>query len=207
MTVAKRLTIGLVLGTALATAAPAAAQTEGRVSVGGSFTFNRTTDGDVDDALTIGPLIRLNPRRGWRVATALNWFRADLQHPSGAGGPFARLQVRPLMGGIGYTFGPERTLFNLSVVAGPSFNSADFDDDFVEPLSSTPSIEADTSFAVRPGFSLTQTLAPRVGLTAFAGYMINRPKVVYRASPSTVYEDRWRADAIVLSVGLVYSIF
>jgi outer membrane protein with beta-barrel domain len=206
MTVAKALTIGLVLGTTLATSAPAAAQTEGRVSIGGSITFNSTTDADVDNALSIGPLIRLNPRRGWGVATALNWFRADLQHPSGVT-PFARLQVRPLMGGIGYTFGPARTLFNVSIVAGPSFNSAEFDDDFIEPLSSTPSIEADTSFAVRPGFSLTQTLAPRVGLTAFAGYMINRPKVVYRAASNVVYEDRWRADAIVLSVGLVYSIF
>ena len=207
MTGAKALTIAGLLGTALATAAPASAQTEGKVSVGGSITFNSTTDDDVDNALTIGPLIRLNPRRGWRVATALNWFRADLKHPSGVDSPFARLQVRPLMAGIGYTFGPDRTLFNVSVVAGPSFNTADFDDDFSEANSSTASIEADTSVAVRPGFSLTQTLAPRVGLTAFAGYMINRPKVVYRNAANQSFEDRWRADAIVLSVGLVYSIF
>ena len=86
------------------------------------------------------------------------------------------------MAGIGYTFGPERTLFNVSVVGGPSFNSAEFDDDFIEPLSSTADHRGETSFAMRPGFSLTQTLAPRVGLTGFAGYMFNRAESAYRAA-------------------------
>ena len=206
MTVAQAMTIGLITGTALTAAAPASAQTEGRVGVGGSITLNKTTDDDVENGLTIGPLIRLNPRRGWRVATALNWFRADLRNPAGGDSPFAQLRTRPLMAGIGYTFGPDRTLFNLSVVGGPSFNSVDFDDDFIGAINSTPSIDVDTSFAVRPGFSITQTLAPRVGLTGFAGYIVNRPNVVYRNGSTTV-EDRWQADALVLSVGLVYSIF
>ena len=68
-------------------------------------------------------------------------------------------------------------------------------------------VEAKTSFAVRPGFSVTQTVAPRVGVTGFAGYMLNRPGVVYRNVAGQQFEDRWRADSIVLSVGLVYSIF
>ncbi len=88
------------------------------------------------------------------------------------------------MAGIGYTFGPDRTLFNVSIVGGPSFNVVDFDDDFIERISGTPTIEADTSIAIRPGFSVTQTLAPRVGLTAFTGYMFNRPGIVYRNGTS-----------------------
>jgi hypothetical protein len=71
----------------------------------------------------------------------------------------------------------------------------------------SPSIEAKTSFAIRPGVSVTQTLMPRVGVIGFAGYMINRPKVVYRSITGQVVEDRWKADSLVLSVGLVYSIF
>jgi hypothetical protein len=207
MTVAKALTIGLVLGGVLATAAPVSAQSEGRVSAGGSITLNSTTDDDVGNAFTVGPLVRLNPRRGWGPAGAFNWFGADLNHPSGGDDPFARLRLRPLMGGIGYTFGPDRTLLNVSIVAGPSFNSAGFDDDFLEAISGAPAIEADTSFAIRPGFSVTHTLAPRVGLTGFAGYIVNRPNVVYRSPAGDVFEDRWRGDAVVLSVGLVYSIF
>ena len=69
------------------------------------------------------------------------------------------------------------------------------------------SIEAKTSFAFRPGISVTQTLATRVGFTAFAGYMINRPQVTYRSNTGQQVQDRWRADSIVLSVGLVYSVF
>ena len=188
-------------------AGPAAAQTEGRISVGASTTFNLTTDGDVANGWNAGPLVRLNPRRGWRVAAALNWYRASLDHPDAPDSPFAQLRVRPLMTGIGYTLGPPRTLVNFSIVAGPSFNTADFDDEFEEATSGSRFIEAKTSFAFRPGVSVTQTLKPRVGMVAFAGYMINRPKVVYRSDTGQQIDDRWKADAAVFSVGLVYSLF
>ena len=196
------------LGTlALACATPALAQTEGRVGVGASVTSNNTTDGDVASAFSVGPLVRLNPRRGWAPAGALNWYRADLNNPDGTDAPFARLHVRPLMAGIGYTFGPPRTLVNFSIVAGPSFNKASFEDEFRDQAAGSPLIEAKTSFALRPGVSITQTLAPRVGLTGFAGYMINRPQTIYRSTTGQQIEDRWRADSMVLSLGVVYSIF
>ena len=197
---------GLAAVCTLAAAVPAAAQTEGRVSVGGSVTLNANAGGNRSNALAIGPLVRLNPRRGWGVAAALNWYHADLKQPDGGDPPFARLTIKPLMAGIGYTFGPDRTLFNVSVVAGPSFNSAKFDDEYIERISSLPTIEADNSVAIRPGFSLTHTLKPRLALTGFAGYMINRAKVVYRNAGVEI-DDQWKADSVVLSVGLVYSIF
>jgi hypothetical protein len=188
-------------------AVTAAAQTEGRIGVGASVTLNNTTDKDVGRALSIGPLVRVNPRPGLGFAGAFNWYRADLNNPDGGDSPFARLHVRPLMGGIGYTIGPPRTLLNFSVVAGPSFNKADFENEFRQISGGSPSIEAKTSFAIRPGVSITQTLMPRVGVVGFAGYMINRPKVVYRSITGQEVEDRWTADSLVLSVGLVYSIF
>jgi len=183
----------------------ARAQTEGRIGVGGTFNINNTPDNDVGTAYTVGPLVRLNPRPGWHFAGGFNWYWADLDNPAGGDQPFGRLAVRPFMGGIGYTFGPPRTLLNVSVVMGPSFNRAKFEDDFADRTGS--SIEAKTSFAIRPGLSLTQTLAPRVGFTAFGGYMVNRPQITYRSNTGQQVEDHWRADSIVLSVGLVYSIF
>jgi hypothetical protein len=206
MKATRLLSIGIVAVTAMAAATAASAQSEGRVGVGGSITLNATPDDDVKNPISIGPLVRLNPRRGWGVAAALNWFRADLRLPDGSDGPFGRLTTRPLMAGVGYTFGPDRTLFNVSVVGGPSFNSAKFEEEYIERISSLPTLEADNSLAIRPGFSLTHTLAPRVGLTGFAGYLINRPKVVYRNAGIEI-NDRWRADSVVLSVGVVYSIF
>jgi hypothetical protein len=203
-----------LLGAAIVLAllpATATAQTEGRVSAGASVTLNATTDDEVDSVLSVGPLVRLNPRRGWGVAGALNWFRADLNNPSGVDGPFSRLRIRPLMGGVGYTIGPDRVLTTFSIVAGPSFNSVGFEDEFLDgliPALAPPAIDVDHSFAIRPGVSVTYTVAPRVGITGFAGYLINRPEITYvEPGGATEFRDRWKADSVVLSVGVVYSIF
>ena len=185
----------------------AAAQTEGRVSVGASVTFVSPTAGDVANTVSIGPLLRLNPRPGWGAAGALNWFAADLEHPAGTA-DFARLRIRPLMAGIGYTTtARNRTIFNVSIVAGPSFNSARFVEGFAASQPGPVAIDAENSFAIRPGVSLTHTVAPRVGVTGFAGYMFNRPDVIYLDATGQQFENRWRADALVLSVGVVYSVF
>lgn len=196
----------LVLGSAI----PAAAQTEGKVSVGGSVTFVKPTDSDVQSLVGGGPLVRLNPKKGWGLAGALNWFRADLDNPSGASGDFARLRVRPLMAGVAYTIGNQPALISFSIVAGPSFNDLDFHDDFLDQLpagSPRPELDAKNSFAVRPGVSITYTVAPRVAIIGFGGYMINRPDVVYRDGLGQEYRNRWKADSVVLSVGAVYSLF
>jgi len=201
----------LVVGTLLlCSAVSAAAQTKGRVSVGGSVTFVQPTDSEVGSLVGIGPLVRLNPKKGWGPAGGLSWFRADLDNPSGASGPFAKLRVRPLMGGIAYTVGDQPVLVSFSIVAGPSFNSLDFDDDFLRRLPAgpvVPDLHAKTSFAVRPGVGLTYTVAPRVAIIGFTGYMINRPDVTYRDNTGQEFQNRWKADSILLSVGAVYSLF
>jgi hypothetical protein len=187
------------------TASVAAAQTEGRVSIGGSVTLNATTDEDVASVATIGPLVRLNPHKGWGPAGALNWFRADLDNPAGGDAPFGRLRVRPLMAGVSYTVGTGNLLTSFSIVGGPSFNRAEFDDDFSGATGA--SIDAENSIAVRPGVGFTWTVAPRVAIIGFGGYLINRPDIVYRTSAGAEVRNRWKADAIVVSVGAVYSLF
>ena len=182
-------------------------QTRGIFSVGGSVTFVSPTDDDVSSTVTFAPLVRLNPKKGWGPAGALNWFRTDIQNSAGGDDPFARLRVRPLMAGVGYTVGNERNRITFSIVGGPSFNKVDFEDDFVNSLSSRPTIDAENSVAIRPGISLTRTLAERVALTGFAGYMFNRPDITYRNVAGQEFSDRWKADSVVLSVGLVYSLF
>jgi Outer membrane protein beta-barrel domain len=191
-------------------AVPAEAQTKGRVSVGGTVSFVHPTDSEVGSLVGFGPLVRLNPRKGWGIAGGLSWFRANLDNPSGASGAFARLRVRPLMGGVAYTVGEQPVLVSFSVVAGPSFNDIDFDDDFVRTLPAgalIPEVEIDNSFAVRPGVNVTVTIAPRVALIGFGGYMVNRPGVIYRDSTGQEFRDRWKADGIFVSAGVVYSLF
>jgi hypothetical protein len=194
----------------LGSSVPAGAQTEGKISVGGSVTIVSPTDDQVDRAIGVGPLVRLNPKRGWGPAGALNWFRADLGNPDGSGPAVARLRIRPLMGGIAYTVGPDHALTSFSIVAGPSFNSIELRDEFLDSLPiglQTPTADVNTSFAVRPGIGLTLTVAPRVAVVGFGGYLINRPKVTFRDQFGLEHRDRWKVDAFVLSVGLVYSLF
>jgi hypothetical protein len=201
----------LMIGTfVLCAAAPAPAQTKGRVGVGGSVTWIRPTDGDLQSLVGFGPLVRLNPKKGWGIAGGLSWFRADVDNPSGAGGPFGTLQVRPLMGGISYTIGEQPLLVSFSVVAGPSFNTWEFDDDFLRtlpPSPVTPDVSIKTSFAARTGVGLTYSVAPRVGIIGFVGYMYNHPHVTYRSPSGEEFHNRWKSDSIHLSVGAVYSLF
>ena len=82
-----------------------------------------------------------------------------------------------------------------------------FDDEFVERISGPPTIEADNSIAVRPGFSVTQTLAPRVGCHRLRRLHVQPAGGRLPERRRRAVEDRWKADSIVLSVGLVYSIF
>ena len=204
----KRLAV--VATVLLCSALPAAAQTKGRVSVGGSVTFIKPTDSEVQSLWGYGPLVRLNPKKGWGVAGGLNWFRADLDNPSGESGDFARLRVRPLMAGVAYTIGNQPALISFSIVAGPSFNDLDFRDEYLDRLPAgapRPELDADTSFAVRPGVTLTYTVAPRIAIIGFGGYMINRPDVIYRDGTGQEFRNRWKADSIALSVGAVYSLF
>ena len=194
----------------LCSAVPAAAQTKGRVSVGGSVTYVNTTDGEVQSLVWLGPLVRLNPKKGWGLAGGLSWFRADIDNPTGASGDFINLRVRPLMGGVAYTVGEQPVLVSFSIVAGPSFNKLEFDDDFLRsqpPGSPQPELDASTSFAVRPGIGVTWTIAPRVAVVGFGGYSVNRPDVFYRSSSGQEFRNRWKADAALLSVGMVYSLF
>ena len=195
----------LIASAIVCTASSVFAQTDGRFSVGASTTLIRTTDADVPSAMTFGPLVRLNPRKGWGPAGALNWFRPDLHDPAGGTGDFARLRVRPLMAGPSYTVGSDAVLTSFSIVGGPSFNRAEFHSSYV--AGSSESISAKNSIAVRPGVGVTLTVAPRVAVIGFGGYLINRPDVVYRNRFGQEITDRWKADAVVLSVGAVYSLF
>lgn len=192
----------------LFSAIPAAAQTKGRISVGGTVTFIQPTDSEVGSLVGFGGLVRLNPKKGWGVAGGLSWFRADIDNPA-TGDPFAKLRVRPLMGGVSYTIGEQPVLVSFSIVAGPSFNDLDFDDDFLNtlPAGPRPDLDIKNSLAVRPGVGVTWTVAERVAIIGFAGYSYNRPDVVYRDVTGREYRNQWKADAILLSVGAVYSLF
>lgn len=176
---------------------PAAAQTEGRVSVGLSAGAIRPTEGD-GTSTVISPVVRLNPGEGWGAAAALTWYDTDL-----IAGPaetlVSRVRVRPVMAGISYTIRHDRLATSFSVVGGYSFNSVrEVRPDYV--------VDVENSVALRPGINLTYTIAPRVALIGFGGYLITRPEVIVQRFGVTTRET-WRGDAVVVSAGVVYSLF
>jgi hypothetical protein len=46
-----------------------------------------------------------------------------------------------------------------------------------------------------------------VAIVGFGGYVVNRPDIMYRDASGQEFRNRWKADAAVLSVGAVYSLF
>ncbi len=200
----------LIVALFLCTASIATAQTKGRVSVGVSAGYMNPSSDGVQSLVGFGPLVRLNPKRGWGMAGALNWYRADVDNPSGEGGDFATMRIRPLMAGVAYTIGPPKVLTSFSLVAGWSFNRFDFEDSFLDNLpqgSARPSVDIENAFAIRPGVNVTVTVASRVAIVGFGGYMVSRPDVVYRDTTGAEFRNQWKADAFVLSAGIVYSLF
>ena len=117
--------------------------------------------------------------------------------------------MRPLLGGVAYTVGNQPLLYSFGVVAGPSFNRIRLEDSFRRrlPAGATALVGSSTSFAVRPAAVITWSVRPRVGIIGTAGYMFNRPDLLYRDVSGREFRNRWKADSIVLSVGAVYSIF
>ena len=194
-------------------AAPAEAQLVGKIAVGVSVVkFEPASDG-LTSKVRVVPTISRVPRKGWGLVGALNWVEADVDGDFvGISRQLGRVNVRPFMGGVGYTATAGAFSIQPSIVAGPAWNRLEVDDD----LTSTFAVRAgdddfndqaeSVTFAVRPGVSATYAFAPRFGVTAFAGYLFNRPKFDVLA-PTGDARVPWKTDGLSVSGGVVVSLF
>lgn len=193
--------VAVVLAVEAGGAHAALAQSRGRIGVGVGATTVRPRDPELRPTSFPNLIVRLNPGKGWGLAGALDWFNADL------GGSFegvGRTEVRPVMGGVGYGFNKGPVWTSLSVVGGPAINRIRLNDSAKDEYQIVKSQRI--TFAVRPGASITYGLTSRVGLTAFAGYLFNRPHYTLHTSAGDI-KTSWSTDAAIFSVGVVYSIF
>jgi hypothetical protein len=186
-------------------AAPAYAQREGKFSVGVAATAVKPTDDDVHSTVGVGLTLARVPKSGWAFTGALNWFESDLNGSFlGLDGTIGSLRVRPLMGGVSYTVMQGRLATSFSIVGGPSFNRMRIDDDMTSRVNAAD--EKDISLAVRPGVNLSYAVQPRVAITGFGGYLIDRPKFTFRTGAGET-RNAWKADAVVISGGVAISLF
>jgi hypothetical protein len=150
-----------------------------------------------------GPLLRFGSGTGLSPAIDFNWFAVDLFAGGDQTTRLARMSIKPVMGGVGYTWGGERLSFDLSVVAGYSFNRLETDD---LAAGKVLALRVDSSFAWRPGINIWYDATTHFAINVFAGYVLTRPTVAFFEDGQIVKRDQ-RADTLLVSTGLAYKLF
>ena len=189
----------------------AGAQTTDRLAAGVAVTSVNPAAEDLRSATKVGIVIGRGRTPGWGITGALNWFDSDvLGGFAGVEGPVGTLRVRPLLGGISYTVLRGRVAASGSFVAGPAFNRLRLNDEVRDRLRPVAGeLDEDlrsVTLALRPGVSLAFSLTPRVALTGFGGYLFNQPRFTLPTSAGEV-RNRWNANAVVLSTGVMVAVF
>jgi hypothetical protein len=201
----RRLFVTLVAG--LMSAATAAAQMKGAVGVGITAGAVIPAAPELVTVTRLRPTLCRVPTRGWGFEFALSWFDADVHGRFvGVEDRLGKVAIRPLMFGIGYTAVHGRLAISPSIVAGPALTTLSIDDRWKNHFAVRGSAFEErigtVSGAVRPGVGATYAIASHLGLTAFGGYLFNRP-VFTVSTPSGDVRTRWTTDGVVLNAGVV----
>jgi hypothetical protein len=173
------------------------------LAIGASIRLSDPRLSGLGSRVTVGPNVRLGSGTGAGPAIGLGWIAADLYAASGAGDPLARIRIRPVMAGLGYTLRYQRLSTSLSLVGGVAINSLTLPDriDLAETA-----LSVNHSLAWRPGVSFWLDVDDRVALNLFTGYLVTRPRITM-VEGGLILERRLRADTLLVSAGVAYKIF
>jgi len=203
----------LAVSVLISTPERAEAQSEGQFALGLNIAALLTPDKGTTGQLSPGPLWRFgHGRDGWGWQFGLGWYSADLTQPLGdARAGFGELQVRPVLGGYGYSRRSGPLLATARLLTGYSFNSFTMLPTYDERYRAAFGAASVTStvsntLVLRPELSIWADLGRKVGMNVTVGYTVTRPAVTV---DSSVGRDirHIRADALALRVGAVYSLF
>lgn len=203
----------ILLGLLILLPADVRAQSEGRIAVGGNVTSKQTPQSGSHGSTGGGVLWRIgHGHDGWGWKYGLNWYSAELQRLiGGQNHEFGELNVRPFMGGYGYTRTIRHAKVSTNLLAGFALTSFSVRDAYAVEYrvqNAGNSLETDVSSAwvLKPEVSAWFDVTRKVGINVSAGYMVARPQLTIT---STAGQDRRRlnADVIMIKAGVVYSIF
>jgi hypothetical protein len=199
----------------LTTAAPAMAQSAGRVAVGAAIGTRIAPSSIVGgDRVGVGLTWRLGVNKegfGWEGG--LGWFSSKVSHSFGNEPAFylGKVRTKRLMVGYGYTHLMGPIAVKGSIQGGYDFMSFDVAPSATDAYGArlgTRSVTADVSnaFVVGPQIKVSHDLSRKIGINVTSGYMITRPMLTIS---TTVGEEgqRLRADMFTLKMGVVYSVF
>jgi hypothetical protein len=201
-----------VVATALA-AVDLHAQTENRLAIGVDFSTRAISDPDASGKIGLGFSWRIgHSSQGWGWKYGLSWFSTDLDRTIGGRDVFlGKLQIRPFMGGYGYTHVIRNVSVTAKVLGGYALTKftlePEANDAYRERLgAATVRADATNTFVLKPEISSWIDVNRKIGIETGISYLMARPEVVVTSS---LGEDRRRvrADALRFKVGVVYSIF
>jgi hypothetical protein len=151
-------------------------------------------------------------KEGWGWQYAFNWYSLGVNRSiGGSETELGEMHLRPLMGGYGYTHLMGRMALTFDAVAGVTYNTFDVSGqarDAYRDRMGVQSVDVRRSFApiVKPEVSMWYDINRKIGLTADAGYIFARPRLTV-STPLGDDVQRFRADAVSVTVGIVYRIF
>jgi len=200
-------TIAAVCSPTLATA-----QIDNRFAAGVSVT-TRVGSSTANGSSDIGFEVRLGHEReqwGWAYSF-FSWFDTDLKRePTAATANLGTLRVRPVLLGYGYTWVHGRTSITADLLGGVAFNSFDLDSaartDYLQRGAANVDTEATNTFAVKPEVQVWYDYSARIGIRITGGYLVSRPSISVISSFGRETLPV-RADTILITAGVVYSIF
>jgi hypothetical protein len=191
--------------TATSASAQAIPEMARRVGIGISVGGISPTDDDVSAGFAAGVTVGLAPATGFGPSMGLGWYEGDLTLARISGDVnIGRLRVRPLMGGVGYTWVNGRVATGASINAGISFNSIRLDDQYRAGFGSGSEVRGDASnsFAARPQLRVEYALARKFGVYSSASYFFTRFDSVLE-TPTGRFEDEWDGSSFNLFVGIM----
>lgn len=170
-----------------------------------------SVDSKLDNLSRVSPVVRYNSRRtGWGPTFSLGWMNTTLSAQTGsAAAPVARLKLRPVMAGVGYTWQAGRARLTAGGVAGYAFNDATLDTALPEGV--IASVRVRNAWAAGPKAGVLFALTDRLALTASAACVFTDPEVQVRVTRNgaQVYSssDHVRGDFLSVRLGVAVSLF
>jgi hypothetical protein len=174
----------------------------GLLAVGASAGWRAHRTANLRDGWTLWPVVKLGSGRGFGPAVGFDWFSASVES-TGASPGTARIRVKPIMAGVGYTLARDRVTAAFSVVGGYAFNSLKE----VDPDTSLGlPIDIGNSVVWRPGVSLWVDTSRRTALNVSIGYIFTRLRLT-TLDDGRLRERTQRGDALLVRAGVAYKLF
>lgn len=173
------------------------------LAVGASLGWSGPRVDALDEHVSIGPLVRFGSGDGLGPAIAFNWFQTALTGGSTGQDVISRVHVRPIMVGLGYTFGSSRVSVSPSLVAGIAFNSLSVPD---TGAADRIAIGVGHSLVWRPGVSVWADLNRRMALNLSVGYVVTGLRVTFLEDGRLVKQSV-SGDTTIVHAGVAYKLF